>query len=367
MTEEKITLTLHKFDFIIKESEVHPTNGFDASWLTLKLSGDDLNCKIVNALRRVASVNVPAYAFAPELIAITANTTVAFNNDFMKLRLANLPVLGVDPNLSYLNEKYYDKVNYADTTREKHPNEKLVEVYLNAHNNSANVIPVTTNDWIMKVDGDEIKPYSEEYPMLSIELRPNDRFKCYMKAVLGVGDKNIIWSGARNAFYDQSDDGKSYEFTIEGNGQCSEYQLLIRACKYIIKKIQILKADLESKIAKKDILPEKTIHLKLDGEDHTMGELLNYEFQDHKDIISSGVAKPDHLIKSVVIKVTSTATVKSPLNAMIESIDIVSHKFEHIGKMLMNLSGSKSNNVQSSDKTEGKKPVKKQVKKPNAK
>lgn len=348
MENDSIKFKTHKFNISIEELENHESNGLDASWLKLLFSGSDINVKIINAIRRVSMNNIPTYAFPQELITIDTNTTVAFNNDYMRLRLSQLPVLGVDTNTYYLNEKYYEKINFADLKRPKHPNEKMVELYFNVHNNSANITNVTTDDCIVTVDGEQISPYSKEYPILLIKLRPNDRFKCHMKAVFGVGDKHVIWSGARNAFYDEITDkntdeknGFLCEFTIEGNQQCHEYEILIRACRYLIKKLTMLKEEMKSKITKKIILPEKIIHFKLDGEDHSIGEIINYQFQDHKNIISSGMGKPDQLIKSILIKITASSTVESPLDAMLESIDIVIAKYEHIGKLLEDMSSKK--------------------------
>jgi DNA-directed RNA polymerase subunit L len=346
MLEENIQLKIQKYDIKISEVENHASNGLDASWLVLNMSGNDFNIKLANSLRRASSNNVPTYAIPQELITIDTNTTVAFNNDYMRLRLSQLPVYGVDSELYFLAEKYWskDKINYADTKREKHPKEKNIELYLNAHNNSAAIMPVTTNDLKVYIEGQEISPYSKKYPILLVKLRPNDRFKCHMKATLGVGDRNVIWSAARNAFYDEQENFKENNgltFTIEGNGQCHEYDILIKSCKFLIKRFTDLKNDLKDKMDKKIITNDKIIYFKLDKEDHTLGEPLNYEFQSHNDIIRSGLTKPDHLVKSILIKVESKSGVQSPLNAMIECLDILINKYSHIGKTLVDLKSKK--------------------------
>lgn len=342
MLEENIQLKLHKYDIKINEVENHASNGLDASWLTLAMSGKDFNIKLANSLRRTSSNNVPSYAIPQELITIDTNTTVAFNNDYMRLRLSQLPVYGIDTDLYFLAEKYWskDKINYADPKRDKHPKEKNVEFYVNTHNNTAAIISVTTNDLKMYIEGEEISPYNKTYPILLVKLRPGDRFKCHMKACFGVGDRNVVWSAARNAFYDEQEDFKtnnSLLFTIEGNGQSHEYDILIRACKFLIKRFTDLKNDLSTKIKEKQILHDKIIYLKLDKEDHTLGEPLNYEFQSHTDIIRSGLTKPDHLVRSILIKVEAKAGVKSPLDAMQECLDVLVDKYSHIGKILTDL------------------------------
>lgn len=333
-----------KLDINIKEVEVHQSSGLDASWLTLELSGKDLNVKLVNALRRVCTEALPAYAFCPELIKIDANTMVAFNNDYMRNRLSFLPVLGAKPEIFFLPEKYWHKVNYADPKRDKHSTEQMVEAYINVHNNSATVVPVTTNDIKMYVDGTQIHPYSTKYPILISKLRPNDRFKCYMRAALGVGDNNAMWNSSRNAFYDYDDTltgpdekKRTYTLTIEGNWQLHEYEILLHGAKFLIKKMDDLHTYLKKKFDTKEILPDKVILLNLDREDHTVGEILNYELQDHPDIVASGVSKPDHLIKAILIKVFPDPTKKNPLLAILECVNIVKNKCMEIEKNILAL------------------------------
>ena len=154
MLEENIKLKPQKYDIDVAEVEVHESNGLDASWATVLFSGKDFNIKLANSIRRVCSNNLPTYGIPQEQITIDVNTAVAFNNDYMRLRLSQLPVLGLDPEIYFLEEKYWNKdtVNFADTKRNKHPKEKTVEYYLNAHNNTSMISSVTTNDIKMFID-----------------------------------------------------------------------------------------------------------------------------------------------------------------------------------------------------------------------
>lgn len=338
MTED-IQLKRHKYDMKIEDIEYKEVDGIHSSYLVLKMSGKDFNIKLANSLRRASINNVPAYAIPKELITIKTNNAVAFDNDAMKLRLSQFPVLGVENDLYFLPEKYWakDKTNYADPKREKHSSEKNIEFYVNEHNNSANIINITTNDLEVHVDGERIYPYDAENPLLLIELQPNNRFTCHMKAALGVGERDVIWTSARNAYYDEDEKdtkNNTLTFTIEGNNQSTEYQILVKTCKFMIKKYTDLKVNIEEKITKKEIAEEKIIYLKLDNEDHTLGEPLNYEFQDHPDILRSGLTQPDRLIKSILIKVETVDGHKSPLDAIVKCIDIVINKFHHIGSLL---------------------------------
>ena len=117
MTED-ISFKLDKFDITVQELEKHESNGLDASWLRLLFGGKDFNIKIASALRRVPYNNLPSYAFPAELITIDTNTTIAFNNDYLRLRLSQLPIMGADPDMYFLHEKYWNKLTMR-TQKEK--------------------------------------------------------------------------------------------------------------------------------------------------------------------------------------------------------------------------------------------------------
>lgn len=320
-----------------------------SSYLELKMSGDDLNLKIINGLRRTVRKDLPMYGFTPELINIVENTSIAYNNDMMKLRLSMLPVIGLKPDIFFLHEKYWNKINYNDTKREKHESEQIYEIYIDYHNTSSSIYNLTTADAKVFLNGDEIKPYKSD--VLLIPLTPNDKFKCDMRASLGVGDRHVIWGGAIKSFYthtndnnksdtnddsDTNDVNNEYLLTVYANWQCTEKELLINACKYLITKLNFLKNDLENKMKNKQINNDNKLELILDNEDYTISEIINYEFQSHPDIKASGNTRPDHLIKSMLIKIESNNN-ESPINAILESIDICIKKISHIGKLISNL------------------------------
>ncbi len=80
---------------------------------------------------------------------------------------------------------------------------------------------------------------------------------------------------------------------------------------------------------------------KFENEDHTIGQLIGDAFQDHDDIIFCGVAKTDHFVRTIKITIVSTKTVKSPVKPMLEQLVMLHDKFNHIEKLLVDMSGSK--------------------------
>lgn len=337
-----ISFKLYKFDILVEELDKILVKGTKASSLTVLFSGKDINIKMINALRRVMFSNLPTYAFPKELINIEANTTAAFNNDYMRLRLAFVPILNMDTKLCYLPDKYWNGVNYSDTTREKHPNEQSIEMYINVHNNSGSITNVTTDDLTVYLDGQQIYPYDNDAPILLIKLRPNDTFKCHMRGVIGTSETDARWRLVRNVWYVETDDKvPKFKMTIEGSNQVDEYIVLTKACGYLIKKLEIIKHELTTKMREKELGGQNPIKLKLDGEDHTIGEIINYELQSHSDVLFSGVTKTDHLIKAITLTIKTTKS--EPLDAVLLCIDELIKKYNHLGKMIDDMAKVKTN------------------------
>lgn len=317
-----------KLDIKITEESYIKRHKYVSSHLTLKITGDDINHTLVNALRRVMLNNIPIHAFPPELMTIEENTCVAFNNQYMKLRLSGLPIYNIKSDVFYLPENYWKNINFADPARNKHPDEKQIDIYINVHNNSNQIKHVTTNDIKYYLDGDEIQPYDKDYPILIINLRPNDTFKCHMKAALCIGNNNTRWCAASNSWYDY--DKNNFIFHVKSRGENDEYKLLNKACEYLLKKLKDIKNEFIKKEKANEMMTDDNnfLQIELEGEDHTIGELLNYEFQSHPKIIYSGMTKPDLLIRTIIIKLQSVD--KNIVPHLIQQVDLLEDKIKFI-------------------------------------
>ena len=294
---------------------------------------------MINAIRRTSMVRIPTYAFAEKCINIKTNTSVAFNNDYMRLRLGYFPIYGIDPKLYKLDDVYWKNVNYSDPKRPIHPNEKLVEINVNSHNDTNQIINITSNDINLHIDNTKItKVYDPDNPILIIKLRPEHAFKCTMKGTLGIGKLDARWRASRNTYYEEMDPKtNTYKLTIEGNGQITESDIFIRSCYNIIDRITNIKNELVHRVKTKQLVKAKLMKIVLDGEDFTIGELLNYELQTHSNIIRSAAPKLDHQIESIMLVTESKESVDSPYEAILECIDIVVLKVSHMGKLMYDL------------------------------
>ena len=317
------------FDIKLSVKSYTPRKTHVSSSLKLEFEGKDVYPKLINTISRVAANGLPTYAFPTQLINIEHNTCAAYDNQYMQLRLSNLPFYDVPIDLYHLHDKYWKNVNYSDINREKHPLEKDIKIYLNVHNNSNQIQQITTNDIKMYIDGEEVQSYDKNYPILLVKLRPNDSFKFNMKAALGIGEFHTIWRSAVNSYAPYDD--KVYNLILHGNGQETEFVILIKSCKHIIKRLEDIKTQIEKMANEREIKNDAKLSLILDGEDHTIGEIINYEFQSHQNL-SSGMCKPDLLIKSVTFKLEALEPSKM-IKSILECLDILINKYKQILKL----------------------------------
>lgn len=305
----------------LKHQKYHPLHG---SSLVLEFKGKDVNSSIINTIRRACMDEIPIFAFPSEFIKIESNTTI-FNNDYMRLRLSQLPILHCECELDYLDKEY---INYKDNNYVKHPKDKNIEIYINAQNDTNDNINITTNDIKYLVDGEQQNVYSTEYPILLIQLRPKEVFKAHMKSILSNGLQSKIFSSS-NTFYEYDDNNdNNIKLTVESTGQITECKILEKAIKYILKKLE----DFEDKIKSLNNSNDTTLIFEFNNEDHTMGQVLNNAFQEHPKIIFSGLSKPRPLERLIKIKISSIDN--TPSKYMLESIDYLKNVYHHILKKL---------------------------------
>lgn len=323
-----------KLDIKIKILETIPKTELEESILKIEFSGKDINHVFVNTLRRVGMMNLLTYAFPSELMMITKNTTI-YNNDYMRLRLSNVPIYDINDDdfreLYYLETKYWHpKTNFADKAREKYSKEKNIEIYINAKNETSEVLNITTNDITYLEDGEPVEKYNKKFPILLVQLRPTEVFDAVLKSALSCGLYHDIFT-ASHIFYDFEDD--KILMTVESHGQIEPIDILKKSCKYVLKKLNDFKTQFKENLSKSEPYEKNTkLTFEFDNETHTMGELLNYVFQDNDNIIFSGLSKPSHLEQKIKIKIISKN--EHPLKYMINEVEYLESVYNYIYSLL---------------------------------
>ena len=318
-------------DIKIKEIAKQEFKNLQSSQLVLELSGKTVNDVLVNTLRRLSYDYVPTYAFPSELITIDKNISV-FDNDYMRLRLSEITIHNITNKIAYLEDKYWKDINFSNPNREKHPDDnKILEMYVNVINDTKEVMNVTTEYAKVFENGVELKgKFDSKFPALIIQLRPEGAFSCRCVAALSIGKNNHIFCAAGNGYFDDSGVNK-YNLTLESQGQMSEYEILYKSCTVMKEKLKLTK-ELIKNIHN---VSNNTLRLELKNEDHTLGYMLNEFLQNNKEILFSGVAKPNLLVDTMIITLSSVN--KSPLIIVQETIDYATKIFDNIQNQIKKL------------------------------
>jgi len=307
----------------IREIE-NTIDDFESTILKLEISGKNISFPIINALRKVCINQIPIYAFHTDKINILRNNSV-FDNTYMRERLSQLPITKLDEAnlMNFLPLKYYKDVNFNDKNFERHPEDKLnIEYYIKAKNDGPEkILNVNTNDLQININNEKINnnyKYSEKNPLLLIQLRIGEEFECSMKGVLAVGEYNSIFN-ASSCYYDEITEDK-FIFNIESSGQITEYNILIKGCDILIEKLKIIKENINNQQYKNIIMENNSVILELINEDYTCGGPINYLLQNMKEVIYSGITKPNFMEKNLILKV-KTEKSSDPFKVLNKAID----------------------------------------------
>lgn len=279
--------------------------------LKIKISGEDINYIVVNTLRRISISLVPCYAFHPQDITIEKNTSV-FNNDQMKLRLSNMPIvkpvhdldkevkdiLDIEASALAANSESKKEFIEMELEKEKRKTElmKNVHMFVEAKNTTSDILNVTTGDSFTSfyIDNKKIDNIYKN-PVLIIQLKPGEEFKCVSVASRDIHMKHNIYSPCANVSYEEVKDTE-FDFRMESYGQISEKDVLIMACNIFLTKLTNIKERINAML-KKDLMD---VELTIENENYTMGNILVRTIQDHPNVSFCGL-KIDHPFENTII------------------------------------------------------------------
>ncbi len=280
---------------------------------------------IINTFRRVVLSNIPIYSF--HNITISENTSV-FNNNYMKLRISNMPVFGIhSDNPIYIPPKKEVKekeeindlndidINPADDTINS-STLKLLTMYLDYYNNTDEIITVGTDDCKFYYIEKQINsPYPKNIPI--IKLQPKQKFKMSAITELGIEEKNSIYSPVSIFAYKQISEDH-FLAMIESRGQLDEKKIIQYAydnIKMILDNFLQLVLDIED-----DNNSMSSGKIQMNNGDHTLGNLIAEGLQSHKKIKFAGYNCPHLLDKKIVFHYELNETKNSNIKDIIKEI-----------------------------------------------
>jgi DNA-directed RNA polymerase subunit L len=262
-----------------------------------------VNHTIVNTFRRIILTNIPIYSF--NNITISENTSV-FNNNYMKLRISNMPVFGIasenpiftPPKKTVAKEDVGDlgdiDSNIAYGANDEAINSsslKLLTMYVDYVNNTNEIITVGTNDCKFYFAEKQIpSPYSINIPI--IKLQTKQKIKLSAITELGIEETSAIYSPVSIMTYKKIAE-ENYIVTIESRGQLDEKKIF----QYAHDNIKMMLDNFLQLIPDKEDISGK---LLMTNADHTIGNLISEGLQEHKKVKFAGYNSPHLLDKKII-------------------------------------------------------------------
>lgn len=273
------------------------------SRLEFNISGNNINEVFLNSIRRTIFTNIPIYSF--NNIKINKNTSV-FNNNYMKLRLRNLPVIGIKNNEIFLkeeeknteeedffdNNEFQDNIDFSINDNVNVSSLNQLTMYLEYKNDTNDIVTVTTDDAKFYIAQESMRsPYKNKIPI--IDLQPTQEILLTAVTKLGSESKSSIYSPVSINHY-KHNKTKGFDYIIESRGQLSETRIIEVAIMNINKQLE----ELLKKIPDGKGMEDKIL---IPNADHTIGNLLSSGMQIHPAVSFAGYNMPHPLDNKILI------------------------------------------------------------------
>jgi DNA-directed RNA polymerase subunit L len=274
--------------------------------LEIDIKGPNIDYVVLNTLRRTILSHIPNYAFTE--FNFKKNNTI-FNNNYLKLRITNIPVWGIENNVeifvpkkkSIIEETIYEEENINDDI-DLNPEAqnlntstlKQLTMFVDYKSNDKDIMTVTTDHAKFYYAEKKIdSPYKNPIPI--VKLQPNQTITFSVITSIGTEQQNSIYSVASVCFYKEIKEN-NYQFVLESRGSMTEKKIIHIALINIIDKLKnifkTITIDIDDKKTKGELL--------IMNEDNTMGNLISHGMQQHKDIKFAGYNIP-HLLEDKVL------------------------------------------------------------------
>jgi DNA-directed RNA polymerase subunit L len=280
--------------------------------LEVNIKGDDIDYVILNTIRRSILSYIPNYAFTE--FNFKKNNTI-FNNNYLKLRISNIPVWGIENNLeiftpqkklndSTINEEAIEEEDNINDDIDLNPEVnnnlnsstlKQLTMFVDYKSNENDIITVTTDHAKFYYEEKKIdSPYKMPIPL--VKLQPKQTITFSVITSVGTEQQNSIYSVVSGCFYNEINDNE-YNLIIESRGGINEKRIIHVGLINIIDKLKNVIKKIPDKIDDKKQKGE----IILNNEDSTLGNLLSHGLQKHKDVKFAGFNIPHPLEQKVKI------------------------------------------------------------------
>jgi DNA-directed RNA polymerase subunit L len=275
--------------------------------LEVKIKGKSIDYVVVSTLRRSILTYVPIFAFTK--FNFTTNESI-FNNNYLKLRLSNMPVLGITNNIDkHINNKknnlevieeemnemaVEDDIDLTATNVVNSSTLNQLTMYVDYKSTSKGTVAVTTDD-AKFYNGEKSISSPYKIPIPIVKLKPNQSITFSAITTLGIERESSIYSPVSVCYYKEINENE-FNFVLESRGQLKENRIIEVAIINIIRVIERL-SDL---IPTEELNDENEGQIIIPNENHTIGNLISHGMQKHKNVDFAGYNMP-HLLEEKVI------------------------------------------------------------------
>jgi len=297
---------MSKLDLDIQKISYLNDDTFQANHLHINFKGKSINHVVLNTLRRIMLEDIPCLSFNSELIEIIKNSSV-YNNDYMRNRLENLPLININFKLD-LDEydilrkytrgtkSYEENLEVKDEEAEDVKTESFFTMYCKKRNDK---------DIILDITSDDVEFYNQEKrintiyknPILITKLKPHEEIEFTAKADKGIAMNNSRYAVVGACCYELINENE-FILKFEPRGQLAVKEILLRSFTLIKFRLQ----QILNKINKIKFTSDNHGKIILNNEDHTFGNLIARGLQDHKSIEFAGYKLEHLLIRDVLIE-----------------------------------------------------------------
>jgi DNA-directed RNA polymerase subunit L len=326
-------------------------NGLESNFLRIRIEGKDINYTIPSTIVRTVLSILGSYTFDEKYIDITSNSSV-YNNSIMRSRLMNFPLINRDyKHCDILNtvsdtDRVLELEERFNTSKTKFEETSLLEeeddfssnlhMFVNAKNTTDSIMNVSTDDdsVTFQSNGRQIPSI---YPRRSliIKLKPGEEFICSCVAVFNLPIVHSAYSPVSTIGHREESE-TSFIIKLQSSRQLSEEEILRRACRVIIIKLQNFMKRVTHKILSeidKNSEIESTGKITIENENHTIGNVIARAIQDNKYIESASYLVDHPEVDEVVLIYKTqgkpfTVILKEETNKLISIYTQISHKIK---------------------------------------
>ena len=332
---------MSKLDIKLKEIKFQPSiDNLENNFLEINLNGKDVNYQILNIIRRITLRYIPIYAFDSNLTNIKKNNSV-LNNDMLKLRLNNLPVLLTNLDVNLNKEDNINKINDLENKKFNYNDENSIIMYINVKNSIDEIKHITTDDVEFKKNDGSVIESKKIYkrPILLLSLRKNEEVVLTCKTSLNIALNDGKWLAVKTPCNYIENDENNYNMIIRSRRQMSEKECLLRSVNIILNKLKNIEENIVfeiNKIKKKHNMKELYEgDMLIQNEDSAYSNIITYYLQLDKNVEFAGYKVESYLKMDIIISFkTFNVDIVKILNNIIEMLMKI---FNKIKKQILKL------------------------------